>query len=186
MGPPSYIINNIRVEGVENQRTRQFVIQSSGLSTGQTITLPSGDKIAEAIRSIYDVRLFSDVAIHQENRQGNRVDLVIEVTPEPTLARYEMNGIRGRHEDDLEKKIPLVKGRPVRPSDVQRSKQVIEDFYGEKGYLRTDVEVNRRKNQAGDVILTFNVDRKEKVEVERIQFFGNERFDDGDLRGSME
>jgi outer membrane protein insertion porin family len=180
------MINNIRVEGVENQRTRQFVIQSSGLSTGQTITLPSGDKIAEAIRSIYDVRLFSDVAIHQENRQGNRVDLVIEVTPEPTLARYEMNGIRGRHEDDLEKKIPLVKGRPVRPSDVQRSKQVIEDFYGEKGYLRTDVEVNRRKNQAGDVILTFNVDRKEKVEVERIQFFGNERFDDGDLRGSME
>jgi len=186
MGPPSYMINNIRVEGVENQRTRQFVIQSSGLSTGQTVTLPSGDKIAEAIRSIYDVRLFSDVAIHQENRQGNRIDLVIEVTPEPTLARYKMNGIRGRHEDDLKKKIPLVQGRPVRPSDVQRSKQVIEDFYGEKGYLRTEVEVDRTDNEAGNVVLTFNVDRKEKVEVERIRFLGNSRFDDGDLRGAME
>ena len=185
-GGSSYMINNIRVEGVENQRTRQFVIQSSGLSTGQTVTLPSGSKIAEAIRSIYEVRLFSDVAIHQENRQGNRVDLVIEVAPEPTLAKYTMNGIRGRHEDDLKKKIPLVQGRPVRPSDVERTKQVIKNFYEKKGYLRTDVQVDRKQNNAKNVVLTFDVDRKEKVEVHRIQFFGNERFDDGDLRGAME
>jgi len=182
----SYVIKNIRVEGVDNQRTQQFVIQSSGLSTGQTITLPSGEKIAEAIRSIYEVRLFSDVAIHKENQQGNRVDLVIEVTPEPTLAKYKMNGIRGRHEDDLKEKIPLVQGRPARPSDVERSKQAIREFYQEKGYRRTEVAVDRTTNEAGNVVLTFNVDRKQKMEVERIRFSGNERFDDGDLRGAME
>ncbi len=185
-GGDTYMINNIRVEGVETQRTQQFVIQSSGLSTGQTITLPGGSKIAEAVRSIYDVRLFSDVAIRQENRQGNRIDLVIEVTTEPTLAKYKMNGIRGRHEDDLRKKIPLVKGRSVRPSDVERSKQVIKNFYKEKGYLRTEVDVKREENNAKNVVLTFNVDRKEEVEVHRIRFSGNERFDDGDLRGAME
>jgi outer membrane protein insertion porin family len=185
-GAPTYMIKNLRVEGVEDQRTRKFVIQSSGLSTGQTITLPAGDAIAQAIRSIYDLQLFSDVAIREENRQGNRIDLVIEVTPEPTLTNYVLTGIRGRHEDDLEKKIPLVKGRPLRPSDVERSKQIIKDFYADKGYLRTEVQVDRTENDVGNVTLTFNVDRNEEMEVERIRFVGNERFDDGDLRGAME
>ena len=185
-GPPSYMIKNIRVDGIENQRTRQFVIQSSGLSTGQTITLPSGDTIAEAIRSIYEIGMFSDVAIYQENREGNRVDLVIEVTPEPTLINYKLTGIKGRHEDDLKEKIPLVQGRPVRPSDVERTKQIITDFYGEKGYLRTDVQVEKQTRETGNVALTFDVKRNKKVEVERIRFTGNERFDDGDLRGAME
>lgn len=183
---PTYVIRNITVEGVENQRKRKFVIQSSGLSTGQSITLPSGDAIAEAIRSIYDLRLFSDVAIRQENQDANRVDLVIDVVPEPTLTSYKMNGIRGRHEDDLKKKIPLIKGRPVRPSDVERTKQVIKDFYSDKGYLRTSVDVQRTENEAGNVQLTFDVERHQEMEVERIRFTGNERFDDGDLRGAME
>jgi outer membrane protein insertion porin family len=185
-GPPTYMVNNIRVEGVENQRTRQFVIQSSGLSTGQAITLPSGSKVSDAIRSIYETGLFSDVAIHQENRQGNKVDLLIEVQPEPTLIRYALEGIRGRHEDDLKEQIPLAEGRPVRPSDVERTKQVIKDFYGDKGHLRTEVEVTRTERSDGNVALTFNVDRNKEVEVERIRFFGNETFDDGDLRGAME
>ena len=181
-----YVIRTISVEGIENQRKRKFVIQSSGLSSGQSITLPSGDAIAEAVRSIYDLRLFSDVAIHQQNVDGNRVDLVIEVVPEPVLTSYEMTGIRGRHEDDLKEKIPLVTGRPVRPSDVERTKQVIRDFYNEKGYLRTTVDVKRTQNNVGNVRLTFSVDRKKEMEVERIRFSGNQRFDDGDLRGAME
>lgn len=183
---PTYVISSIRVEGVEDQRTRQFVIQSSGLSTGQTLSLPSADVIPEAIRSIYEVGMFSDVAIHRENREENRVDLVIEVTPEPTLVNYTLEGIRGRHEDDLREQIPLVQGRPVRPSDVERTKQIVTDFYGEKGYLRTEVDVSRTTRSSGNVVLTFDVDRKEKIEVDRIQFSGNETFDDGDLRGAME
>jgi len=186
MGAPTYVIRSISVEGVENQRTRQFVIQSSGLATGQTITLPSGDTIAEAVRSIYEVGSFSDVAIRQENRQGDRVDLVIEVTTEPTLVDYTMTGIRGRHEEDLREKIPLVEGRPARPSDVERTKQIIRNFYEDEGYLQTEVQVDRTERENGNVVLTFNVDRKEEMQVERIRFLGNERFDDGDLRGAME
>lgn len=186
LGPPTYIINNIRVEGVENQRTRSFVIQSSGLATGQSVTLPSGDKVAEAVRSIYDLGLFSDVSIRRKNQQGQRIDLVIEVTPEPTLVTYRMNGIDGSDESDLRKKIPLVKGRPVRPSDVERTKRVIKNFYRDEGYLRTEVNVHRRKDEAGNVTLVFDVNRKEEVEVDRIRFLGNQKFDDGDLRGAME
>ena len=182
----SFIIDNVRVEGIEDEQTQQFVAQTSGLARGMEVELPAGTKIAEAIRSIYQLRLFSDARIYRESTTGRNVDIVIEVTPEPTLGAYSFNGIKGRHEDDLEEKMPLILGRPVRPSDVQRAKQQIVNFYAEKGFLRTEVEVAETVTPENRVNLTFNVDRKEKVEVEVIEFVGNAEFDDGDLRGAME
>jgi outer membrane protein insertion porin family len=181
----TYVIEDIRVVGVEDQQKRQFVEQSSGLARGQEITLPSGDAIAQAIRSVYDLRLFSDVSIHRTAQSGNKVTLTIKVTPEPTLASYELRGIDGGDREDLKKEMPLLKGSPVRPSDVERSKQVIKNFYEKEGYLRTEVDVERSVSD-NRVNLTFNVDRKEEIEVHRIRFSGNEEFDDGDLRGAME
>ena len=184
-GPAPVVIQEIRVEGVNDPRTRDFVIQTSGLATGQEIQLPGGEAVANAIRSIYDLRLFSDVKIYQESQTGNNVVLIIAVTPEPTLGSYRFEGIKGRHEDDIDEQVPLLKGRPVRPADLERTKQIIKDFYGEKGYLRTEVDVE--ESVVGDrVNLVFNVDRNDKVEVEEIRFLGNEAFDDGDLRGAMD
>ncbi len=183
---PTYIIDEIRVEGVEEERSKQFVAQTSGLARGMEVQLPAGEKIADAIRSIYDLRLFSDVKVYRESTTGQNVDLVIEVTPEPVLGAFSFNGIRDRHDDDLREMIPLLLGRPVRPSDLERSKQQIQDFYAEKGYLRTEVDVQRTVTSENRINLTFNVNRREKVEVEKIRFDGNEVFDDGDLRGAME
>ena len=183
---PTYTIQDIQVRGVPNEQTSQFVVQSSGLSEGQQITLPAGDAVAQAIRSIYNLRMFSDVAIYRANQSGNNITLVIEVTPEPTLGTYELMGIDGGDREDLKQKIPLLKGSPVRPSDVERSKQIIKNFYEKEGYLRTEVDVERTTTDGNRVNLTFNVDRKEEIEVERIRFFGNKEFDDGNLRGAME
>jgi len=180
------VIQDLQVKGVDNEQTRQFVIQSSGLTRGQEITLPAGDAVAEAIRSVYDLRMFSDVAIYRTNQSGQSVTLTIEVTPEPTLASYNLKGIDGGDREDLEKDIPLLKGSPVRPSDVERTKQIIKNFYEKEGFLRTEISVDRSVSEGNRVRLTFNVDRKEEIEVHRIRFSGNDAFDDGDLRGAME
>ncbi len=183
---PTYVIEDIEVKGAKSVQTRQFVIQTSGLTSGQEITLPAGEAVSQAIRSIYDLRLFSDVAIYRKGQSDNRITLVIEVTPEPTLGAYRLEGIDDGDREDLRKKIPLLKGSPVRTSDVERSKQIIKNFYEKEGYLRTQIDVKRTTSDGNRVTLTFNVDRNEEIEVERIRFLGNERFDDGDLRGAME
>ena len=183
---PTYVIQNIQVKGVQSEQTRQFVVQSSGLRRGQEITLPAGDAVGQAIRSIYDLRLFSDVAIYRKQQSGKNVTLIIEVTPEPTLGALRLKGIDGGDREELKRKLPLLKGSPARPSDVERSKQIIKNFYEKEGYLRTQIDVSREEASGNRVTLTFNVDRKKKIEVERIRFLGNERFDDGDLRGAMQ
>jgi outer membrane protein insertion porin family len=182
----TYVVKDIRVKGVESEERRQFVVQSSGLAEGQEIALPGGNAVAQAIRSIYDLRLFSNVAIYRKEQQGNSITLVIDVTSEPSLASYTLEGIKDGDREELRKKIPLLKGRSVRRSDVERTKKIIKNFYEGEGYLRTAVDVKRTESERGRVSLTFNVDRKKEVEVERIQFLGNEEFDDGDLRGAIE
>jgi outer membrane protein insertion porin family len=184
--PETFVIRSVHVEGIEDQREQQFILQTSGLVKGQEITLPSGEAIADAIRAIYAMRRYSDVKVVQRERAGEEVDLVIRVTPEPTLAGFSFEGIKGRHEDDFEEQMPLVKGRPVRPSDLERAKQVIRAFYAEKGYLRTTVDVERVVSDANRVRLRFDVDRGKKIEVGEIVFAGNEAFGDGKLRGQMD
>ncbi len=184
--PARYTIGSIGVEGTETESMSNFVIRTSGLAEGQQITLPGDEALAQAVRSIYEIRMFSDVQIVQESRQGQTINLTIKVQPEPRLSDYRFTGIKGRHEDDLQKRVPLLKGSPVRPGDIERAKQAIEDFYTEKGYLRTTVEVQRQQVAEDRIELAFNVDRKEKVEVEDIVFNGNEVFDDGKLRGQMD
>ena len=182
----TYTVQSIRVEGIEDERTQDYVIQASGLSEGQTVTLPAGNAIAEAIRAIYDLRLFSDVKIYRGETSGQNITLVIEVTPEPTLGSYSYQGIKDRHRDDIDKKVPLLRGRPVRPSDLERTKQIIKEFYAEKGHRRASVDVQRTVTDNNRVNLTFDVDRGPEVEVEQIRFQGNTAFDNGDLRGAME
>ncbi len=184
--PPTYTISSITVEGIEDARTREFVVQTSGLQVGEQIQLTGSRAIPEAIRSIYDLGLFSDVQIHKGAQTAQGITLIISVQPEPTLALYRMTGIRDRHRDDLKEKLPLILGRPLRPSDVERSKQIIKSFYEDKGYLKTTVSAEQEERLNGNIELTFNVDRGEKVEVDEIIFSGNSVIDDGDLRDAME
>ncbi len=189
MGPvdaaSTFTINEIIVEGVEG-RTSDLVRQSSGLSEGQQVQLPGSEEIAEAIRSIYDLRLFSDVRIYQEEQEGDGVALIIDVTPEPRLAAFNIEGMSRSDRRDVENQMPLLLGRPVRPADVERSKQIIKDHYAEDGYLNATVDVVRQEAEDGRINLTFNVNRGERVRVSNIRFEGNEQFSDRRLRGQFD
>jgi len=183
--PEPYEILGISVEGVNDESMQTFVLQSSGLVVGQTVNLPGDQALAEAIRSIYRLRVFSDVKIVEERRAGDGVFLLIQVKEEPQLADYTFSGVKKGHAKDLQKEIPLFKGSRIRPADLERSKQVIEDFYAEKGYMLADVQVNREEVAQNTVNLEFVVERGPRVEVEDIVVEGNAAISDGKVRRKM-
>ncbi len=182
--PQAVTIADLSVEGVPGENMRNFVLQTSGLEVGQEISLPGSEVIAEAVRALYDSRVFSDVEVMQRQRGEGQIALTLRVTPEPRLVGYDFHGVKDG--GDLEDVVPLLAGRPVRPGDVERAKQAIEAYYREEGYLTATVEVARTTNEAGQVALDFYVDRGDRVEVEDISFAGNEAFSDRRLRRQME
>ena len=73
--PKKYEIGGIKVEGVKNYED-YVLIGLSGLSVGQTITVP-GDEITTAIKHYWRHGLFSDVKIEAEKIVGNKIYLKI-------------------------------------------------------------------------------------------------------------
>ncbi|NBC19075.1 MAG: outer membrane protein assembly factor BamA [Bacteroidetes bacterium] len=183
--PKPLQILGLSVQGVEDESMRTFVLQSSGLTIGEQVTLPGDQALADAIRSIYETRLFSDVAIVEERRAGDGVFLAIRVKEEPRLKSYSFENVKRRHRDELKKKVPLLSGTRVRPADLERSKQVIREFYEEKGYLLAEVEANRTVTEDNALEIEFSVDRGAKVEVEDIIVRGNQEVSDRKIRRKM-
>lgn len=181
VAPKPYQILGLTVEGIEDEGTQSFVLQSSGLIIGQEVTLPGDQALAEAIRDIYDLRLFSDVKIVEERQVGDGVYLVIRVKEEPRLRDYTFTNVKKRHREDLQKQIPLLKGSRVRPADLERSEQVIEEFFQEKGYLLAEVETRREVTDENALTIDFVVDRGQKIEVEEVIVRGNQEVSDRKL-----
>ena len=182
--PEPVEILGISVEGVDSEGMRSFVLQTDGLEVGQTVTVPGDPALADAIRSIYRTNLFSDVKVVEERRVGSGVYLGIRVEEVPKLAEFTFENMKKGHRNDLKKELPLITGIPVRTGDVERSKQVIEEFYKEKGYLLAEATVERETTPQG-VKLTFDVDRGPRVEVGDIVVEGNEAISDRKIRKQM-
>jgi outer membrane protein insertion porin family len=179
-------ILGLSVEGVASEGLQSFVIQRSGLEVGQTVRIPGDAAFADAIRNVYRYGMFSDVKIVEERRVGDGVYLAIQVREEPRLAEFEFEGPKKSERRDLRDEVPLLLNQPVRPSEVERSIQVIEQFYDDKGHPLAEVDVDRTVREDNTVSLRFDVDKGPRVRVEEIRFVGNEQVSDRTLRKQLD
>ena len=183
--PRTFDVLGLRVDGAEDATLREFIRQRSGLAVGQRVTIPGDPALADAIRTLYQFRHFADVKIVEERREGDGVYLVIQVQEEPRLAGYTFEGVKKDHQKELKHKLPLFTGTRLRPSDVERSVQLIQVYFEEKGYLLAEVETRQEATENGEVTLAFVIDRGPRVEVGDVVVEGNEALSDGRVRKQM-
>lgn len=178
-------ILSLSVEGVTDEYTRSFVQQSSRLRVGQRVTIPGDPAFGDAIRAIYRLGTYEDVQILEEQRVGQGVFLVIRVKRTASLRDYQFSGISKGEQKDLRKEVPLYTRAAVRPSSIARSKQVIIEYYAEKGRPLATVEVTRTDHDDNTSTLEFSIDRGPKVKVGEIIVSGNESLTDNKVRKFM-
>jgi outer membrane protein insertion porin family len=181
-----YKILGISVEG--NQfADPAAVIANSGLKVGDEITVP-GDQVAQAVRRLWGLRLFEDIQVAVDRKVGNGVYLLITVKELPRYERIEFTGRKEVSEDDINKKINLVRGQIFAPQEAVRIRKEILKLYEKEGYLLAAVKVepvpvDTSKNR---IVLRVTIDEGNEVQVDRIRFQGNTAFTEGDLRGAMD
>lgn len=184
--PVELQILGISVEGITDEYTRGFILQTSGLSVGQRVIVPGDPAFGDAIRAIFRLGAYDDVQIVEERRAGDGVFLAIRVRDVPKLADYRFEGIKKGDVKKLKKEVPLLLRAPVRPGAIVRTEQVIRDYYAEKGRPLASIDVRQERHEDNTVDLILTVDRGPKVEVSDIRVIGNEQLSDGDVRGAME
>ena len=183
--PKKYEIADIKVEGVENYED-YILLGISGLSVGQTITVP-GDEITAAIKNYWKHGLFSDARIEAEKIVGDKIYLKIVLAQRPRIANIEYYGVKKSERKDLEEKLGLVKGSQVTPNLIDRAKLLIKRYYDEKGFKNAEVNIIERNIEGNkeQVNVDIMIDKKEKVKVNLITIDGNTVLSDKKLKRTM-
>ena len=134
-----YKILGISVEG-NSLADPAAIIASSGLRVGDELVVPS-DQVAQAVRKLWSLKIFDDIQIAVDRKLAEGVFLVFTVKEYPRLDATLVEGADGVSEDDIRKKIPLVRGQVVAPQDLRRMEKEIKKVYEEEGYLLANVSM---------------------------------------------
>ncbi len=180
-----YVIREVSVSGIQHLDPA-VVVSASGLERGRRITVP-GDDITEAIRKLWDQRLFSDVKITATRVEGTEIDLDIWLQEPPRLSALNIEGLRRSELRDIEDKIRLRTGRLVDENTLNNTRDIIQKHFVEKGFLNTEVDIRMEDDPVhpNRARLYIDVDKNDRVRISDIYFVGNENFTDRRLRRVM-
>ena len=81
----------------------------------------------------------------------------------------------------------MVPGQQLTPNIINRMKQVVEDYYGKKGFKNVDVTIDQQPDlsKENQSIVTVNVNRNTKVKVHKIYIEGNKVLSDRKIKNAM-
>lgn len=183
--PKEYLVGGITITGT-SKVDKNAVLLLTGLSIGQQITIP-GEDIAEAIKNLWDQNLFSDISVSYDQIDGKKIYLTFYLVEQPRLSRYKLEGVSKSEADDIREKINLHKEKVITKNALVTSKHRIKKYLVNKGYLNAEVEIIQKEDEDFDnhVMLTINVDKREKVKIRRIHIYGNEELSAGKIRRKM-
>lgn len=184
-GEDDFVIGGVSVSGVRYLDINA-IIGISGLRMGQTITIP-GEAVKNAVQRLWSQGLFSDVRISIESMKSDTVFLDILLQERPRISSIKFYGIKNAETQDITEKIKLPVGSQITSFILDNTRKIIRDHFIEKGFYNTTVEFIQKDDpdQPNNVILTINVDKKERVKIGDITFIGNESFDVKKLRRQM-
>lgn len=183
-----YEIGKITVVGQFNSDPNA-IVGVTGIKVGSKINVP-GVETQKAVKALWGLKLFTEVEIRNAGiHDGDIMDLEVYLQEKPRLARYNYTGIKKSYHEDLNSRLKRFIGRNdvVNESKKQTVINEIKDFFVEKGYYDTDVKVleKRDSKMRNGVVLEFEIDPKERVKIEHIEFDGNSLVSDKKLKGKL-
>jgi outer membrane protein insertion porin family len=186
-----YKILGISVEG-NTFAQPSVIIANSGLKVGDEISFArvgnniiAGDKIRNAIKQLWALRIFKDVRIEIENQVNDGVYLLIRVEEYPRLEDIIVEGNKEISTKDIKNKINLVRGQVIAENRLSAVRSEIKKIYEEKGYFLADVNFEVLPTKEGRANLKVKINEGKKISIKRIIFEGNVKVKDGDLKGAM-
>lgn len=183
--PGEYYIGGIEVTGL-NILDKNAMISLTGLRVGDKIKIP-GDKISAAIRKLWKHGLVGDAAIIVDRIEGQNVFLSIQLSEKSRLSDFYFTGISKGRQSSLKEDLNLIKGKIVTDAMIRNTELSVKKHFVKKGFLNTEVKVTQVGDtlSRGNIRLRINVDLKQKVTINEINFVGNDDVSSMKLKKKM-
>lgn len=181
-----YVLGGLTIDG-GGDYDEEFLLSLSGLTVGQMYDIP-GDDVSEAVRRYMKQKLFSNVKIEADSLVGSKIYLHIYLTTQPRISSVNYSGVKKSEREEIEKRLGgLNVGSQVTPDVVDRAKLYIKRYFEEKGFKNATVDIVQREDVTGEnrVLLDINIDKNEKVKVNRIYITGVDEKEAKKLKRAM-
>ncbi len=180
-----YILGGFTITGLQ-KFSEETVKIFTGLLNGQVIKIP-GDKLTSAIKKLYETKQFSDVDVYLSKLDGNAVYLQFDVVELPQLNEITISGVRKNKAKELKKETDLKKGAMVTDNLLVTSNNYFKKKYTDKGYLKTKVSIDTKKDTSdvNALNLSVHIDQGSRIKIKDIIFKGNKALSGRKLRKTM-
>jgi len=184
--PKEYTIAGITVTG-NKSFDQNLIISISGLAVGDKVLIPGTDIFSKAITKLWKQNLIADVEVYFTNLIGNDLYVELAIVERPRLADFKFIGVSKGEKDDLDTKSGLFKDRVVTENMKVSAIDAIRKFFADKGYrnLKVSLKEEPAKALANAVVLTFIIEKGNKVKVNSLNFANNEYLPDNKLKKQM-
>jgi len=180
-----YLLGGISVVGNETI-SEQSILIFSGLNSGQRLKIP-GDKLSSAIKRLWSSKLFSNVDVYVIKLDGDAVYLEVVVRELDKVGTVTIKGLKKSKTEDLRKEIEFQAGSMLTENLITTTENFIKDKYREKGYLKTKVTINTKKDTSfpntQDALIA--IDKGNRIKIKNITFHGNTALSDKKLKKTM-
>jgi len=158
------------------------VTSYAGIRVGDRIPIP-GQQISDAIKKLWDQGIIADVQFWLTRTEGDKAYIEVKVTERPRILQFQIQGVTSSQETEITDQLGII-GKVASAPLIKNTEILIKKYFEEKGYLNTVVKTRQETDTLinDGVRLSFEVDRMEKVKINKIQFEGNEDFDDSRLK----
>ena len=180
-----YEVAGITVSGAQDLDPN-VVIMLTNIRVGDNIQFPD-PKISDAIRTLWRQQLFENITFSVVNKSGRKVYLDIRLQELPKMSKYFITGVKKSWKDDIREELDLRAGKVVNENLVVMSRNKIQSYFREKGYLNATVDITQERDSSFNnaVILGFRVKPGSRVKIGEIVFVGNESVSDKVLLKAM-
>ena len=175
-----FVVKDMRVEGLQ-RISEGTVFNYLPINVGDSI---NNQRIAEAIRSIYDQDLFDDIEL---KREGDT--LLIFVKERPSIESFEIEGNKDIKTEDLEdalRSVGLVVGRTFDRSVLENVDMFLRDKYYDGGKYGVKIDTNVTDQPNNTVQIKIDVKEGQRSKLRQVNIVGNETFDEKDILADFE
>jgi outer membrane protein insertion porin family len=174
-------IDSIRVKG--NRRIeKEAILALVGSEKGGSL---DNDQLDKDLRAIFKMGFFTNVNIEIEGGPRGKI-ITFSVTEKPSIANIFFKGNKEVKEGSLKEETGIKQYSILNPSEIRQSVNRLKEYYRQKGYYNIEIMEKIEELPNNEVSLTYEIDEGAKVYITRIEFIGNTKFDDDDLKDIME
>ena len=175
-----FVVADMRVEGLQ-RISEGTVFNYLPINIGDRV---DDLRIQEAIRTLYDQKLFDDIEMRRDDRT-----LIIAVRERPSIEDFTIEGNKDIKTEDLMdslRGVGLARGRTFDRSVLDNVAMFLREQYYDRGKYAVVIDTNVVDRPNNTVRIGIDVKEGDRARIRQVNVVGNHSFSDEDVRSDFE